>query len=207
MRRLRHWLMAAGLLAAFALSTPTTSAQSADATTPEKLDSELETRAREMLERYKANAARYIYYDIAWPKDEAEYGAVGKHAVLLVVAVSQDASELPVRRVVADGRKGMTLRAVATRERPLAAGTVARRVLGPHRQETVFIVPIDLLLQERALVADFAVNRTGFQIAAGPFTAPDFVKNDAKRNQTGKIDNGALAEMVAREFPGFTVKR
>lgn len=207
MRRLRHCLIAAGLVALCAFVGQAALAQGADAATPEKIDSELETRARDTFERYKANATRYIYYDIVWPKDEAEYGAVGKHAVLLVVAVSQDAAELPLRRVIADGRKSMQLRAVASRERPLAAGSTARRVLGPHRHETVFIVPVDVLLQERALVADFAINRTGFQIAAGPFAAPDFVKNDTKRAQAGKIDNAALADMVAREFPGFTLKR
>jgi hypothetical protein len=196
-----------GMLAGAVISTtPLAAAQpAADAVTPEKIDQELEKSAAELRARYNANAARYVYYDIAWPRDADEHVALGKHAVLLVVAISQDKTELPMRRVFGDGRKEVQLRAIATRERPTAPGSEAHRVFGAHRHETLYIVPTELLLQERALAGDFAANRKDFRIARGPFEGPLHVK--AADKKAGKLVNTALADMVAREFPGFTVKR
>jgi len=50
---------------------------------------------------------RVVRDDIAFPADDAEYLALGKHAVLLIAAVTHDPAELPIARVYLEKENGV----------------------------------------------------------------------------------------------------
>jgi hypothetical protein len=97
-------LILSALLAAAAFKTPA-GAQitrqdppSAHAVTPAEMDKRLEEQAADT-KKIAPRAARVALVDFAWPMNLEEYRATAKFIVVLVVAVSQQEQELPLKRV------------------------------------------------------------------------------------------------------------
>jgi hypothetical protein len=65
---------------------------------PADIAKRLEKSANETV-RIVPNAARGAAVDFAWPMTAEEYAATAKHVLVLVSVVTQDAAELPLRRV------------------------------------------------------------------------------------------------------------
>src|SRR6266481_3680406 len=63
-------------------------------------DQRLENDARRDQQRYAGSmVSRIAEFDVAFPIDAAEYASFGKFGVILVSALSHDASELPLAKV------------------------------------------------------------------------------------------------------------
>ncbi len=176
----------------------------AGAVTPADIDRRLEQRAADLKLMAPQGADRYVLFDTAYPHDQETYRAVGKCALLLIVAISKRAEELPLRRVytrIAD--RDIDLRMLGARRSETAPRSSARAMFGPYRFDAFYLAPLGALLRESLLLADFARNRTGFFINRAPLSPPDFIRDDAERDVAGTAQDAAVRAFAAREFPGF----
>lgn len=178
------------------------------AVTPDTIGRRLDAAAERGRRTAPNGAVRGAVVDLAWPKDESEYRALGKYAVVLVSAVSQDASELPLRRVYirTRWRREIELVKIGSERRELPKYSAAHWVLGPHREDGFYLVPAGLMMRGGVLLADFAAHRRGFKLYELPGSPPDFIQADHRaRAVPGAMpDPVALRAMVEREYPGFT---
>jgi hypothetical protein len=74
--------------------------------TPEVIGKRLEDSAERTRKSSAKGAPRTAIIDFAWPQDEAEYRALGKYILVFVSAVSQEADELPLKRVYVENNTG-----------------------------------------------------------------------------------------------------
>mgnify|MGYP007037813686 CR=1 FL=1 len=87
-------------------------------------------RIADAAEQYKEYAPipRIAFYDIGFPKDQAEFEELNGYGILLVSALSQDASELPIKKVyaVVDGREFVleTIREISLKNNNLTSQVV-----------------------------------------------------------------------------------
>lgn len=153
------------------------------------------------------HAIRAVYYDMASPADREEYLATGGYALMWVVVIVDDASELPLKRVYLKTAKGeVSLIRVSSRRRPMEIeDKIVQQVYGTHRQDALYYVPITADIQGAKVVADFTRNRVGFVVGAlgelsaslgGPVIKPAEVANPA-----------AMKALQRREYPDFFVRR
>src|SRR2546423_12629627 len=90
------------------------------AVTNTALDGRLSQAA--MQYRSYAPVPRIAFYDIAFPKDCAEFTSMSGHAVLVVTAVVQDSTELPPARIyLGSGAAGDLLRIGGVQSRVASA--------------------------------------------------------------------------------------
>lgn len=177
------------------------------AVTPAEMDKRLEQQAVET-KKIAPKAARVALVDFAWPQNAAEYRALGKFIVVLVVAVSQQDEELPLTRLyVAAGGRTVVLQKIGSERRAIAEGSEVATVLGRHREDAFYVAPAGPMMRKGDLLIDFAVNRSGFRVFELPGTPPDFVQADRNPNpgKGSKPDAAAVRAMIQREYPGFKV--
>jgi hypothetical protein len=175
-----------------------------DSVTPQDIDLRLERRAAEIKRMAPQGADRYVLFDLSFPVDAAEYRAVGKTALVLIVAVSRKTDELPLRRVYARaGTNEVDAQRLGSRRSELPPKSLARAVVGRYREDAFYLAPVGALLRENMLIGDFAKNRLGFVINRAAFDPPDFILADGERDVAGKTDATALNAFVEREYPGF----
>ena len=149
---------------------------------------------------------RYVLFEISYPLDETEYRAVGKTAVVLTVAVSRNADELPLRRVYTRAAsQDVDLQKLGSRRSELPAAWMTRGVVGPYREDAFYLAPLGPLLRENLLICDFAKNRSGFLINRAPLDAPAFIRADRARDSADKPAEGAVRALIERDYPGFGI--
>jgi hypothetical protein len=177
---------------------------SQNAVTPAEIDRRLEQRTAELRKVAPQGGDRYVLFDLAYPRDEAEYRAVGKSALVFLAALSRSSDELPLRRVYTRvGRQEVELRRLGSRRSELPPSSVARQVIGRFREDAFWLAPVGPLLRENALLCDFAKNRTGFELNRGPFEPPDFIRADRAREKADKPQDAAVKAFAEREYAGF----
>jgi hypothetical protein len=175
-----------------------------EAVTPQDIDRRLDERAAEIRRAAPQGGDRYVLFDIAYPRDEAEYAAVGKSALVFLAALSRNSDELPLRRAYTRvGRQEIDLRKLGSRRSELPSSAIARQVIGPFREDGFWLAPAGPLLRENVLLCDFAKNRTGFALNRAPFEPPDFISADRARDKADKPQDAAVKAFVEREYPGF----
>ena len=199
------------LLASAAFGTPagaqmvTQSPPSQHAVTPADMDKRLEDQAAR-IKAIAPRADRIALVDFAWPNSVEEYRANAKFIVVLVVAVSHDEKELPLKQVYvrANGRT-VALEKIASERRSVSADAAIASVAGRFREDSFYLAPAGAMMRKGDLLIDFAVNRSGFRVYELPGTPPDFVLADRDPNPArgAKPDAKALRAMIEREYPGF----
>jgi len=180
-----------------AAQNPVTSAEMTD---------RLEKSAVRTAKSAPQGAARGASVDFTWPADAEEYRKLARHVLVLVSVVTQDAAELPLRRVYVDANgKQTALTRLSSQRSSVARGSVTFSVLGPHREDGFYLAPAGALMAEGHLQADFAVRRIGFNLYRLPGTPPDFIKADGDPMPAGdaRPDIPALKAMLQREYKGF----
>ena len=141
---------------------------------------------------------RIALFDIAFPKDSTEAVALAGNAVLVVTAIVQDSSELPLRRVYL-GTDDLVRFAAAGSH--VVDSTVAR-TFGRYRMDAVFLVPLSLLAQPSNLLADFATHRQGFRVGQLSGEVPPYlVALSRAQRGTASPPGGALWAFTRREYP------
>jgi hypothetical protein len=175
----------------------------------------LDQRVHELAAKYHpqyGKLPRVIDYDIAYPSTPEEYGALNKHAVVLLTALTQDAAELPLKRVFLhrDGAEDLNLDVLAVFYAPTDNDPLVRETLGPIRAEVFCLLPVARTFADSTLQVDFAKTRTGFVVARFPQSVDeDFIMNDKDRNPSphNRVSPEALKVLLAREFPDFEVEK
>ena len=148
--------------------------------TPAQLDQAIEDFARGIPAGITAD--RYAAFAVAMPADAAEYQALNKHALLVVAALSKDASELPLKRVYLEqGKRTLELPFVALVHSEVPAGSAAGKLMGTHRVDAYYLIPTSAWRKPGTLLADFAAHRQEFIL--GRFPQPiqeEFIRDDPK---------------------------
>ena len=165
-------------------------------------------RISDAAEQYKQYAPipRIAFYDIGYPKDAEEFERLNGHGILLVSAMSQNASELPIAKVyaVAGGQtvELKSLKRYLSEEADPASRVV--KTFGAYRADELFLFPVYLRLQRAELLVDFAQNRTGMKLAAFDGTTPEALGALPNRRPTAQTGfENALEVFIKREYPGF----
>jgi hypothetical protein len=178
---------------------------SAKSVSPAQMDGRIRSAAEQY--RQYAPVPRIALYDWAYPKDSAEYEAMNGYAVLLITALTQDSSELPLRRVyVRTSRDELDLNSVTwLRSDERAMDPLSAHVFGRHRVDALYLLPVALAVGGGQLLTDFQVNRDGFALArlAGQLP-PALAEHVRVRLPTAdRPSTAAIARLLSREYPGF----
>jgi len=159
----------------------------------------------QMAQKYSAETTdRVVRDDIAFPINEKEYKNLGKHAILLVAAVTHDPAELPIARVYLERPEGVIeLQKVGSSLCRTSPGSAVERVLGPYRENALYLLPISSYFEKAKLLIDFARNRSGFQLIQFPeevkldFVLADFGHGD---DTTLQASTEGVNAVVLREY-------
>jgi hypothetical protein len=206
MKKLLVGLLALFVVEAAGAQTLTTRPVSQDPVTQADMAERLEKSAIQTAKSAPKGAARGSSIDFCWASTPEEYQALAKHVLVLVSVVTQDAAELPLRRVyvTVDGKETELTR-LSSQLSGVRKGSKTFSVLGPHREDGFYLAPAGLMMAEGYLQADFAVRRNGFNLYKLPGTPPDFIKADSNTMAVpdAKPDTPALRALLTREYRGF----
>jgi hypothetical protein len=200
------WALTAFLSTAAHAQTLTQRPLAQNPVTSAEMTERLEKSAVRTAKSAPQGAARGASVDFTWPADAEEYRKLAKHVLVLVSVVTQDAAELPLRRVYVDSNgKQTALTRLSSQRSSVARGSVTFSVLGPHREDGFYLAPAGALIADGHLQADFAVRRIGFNLYRLPGTPPDFIKadGDPMPARDARPDMPALKTMLQREYRGF----
>jgi hypothetical protein len=148
-------------------------------------------------------ADRAATADIAWPADTAELEALGRNAVLHVISAAQTASELPISKVyvLADSAKPIELTRIGMpRLTKLDPASPVGKLIGPHQEESFFLLPISATACRGEISIDFAQGRSAFTVIGLPAATPPSLLEDEYR-EPGKPSPDRLRRFMRREWP------
>ena len=200
------WMLTAFLSIAAHAQTLTQRPVSQNPVTSAVMTERLEKSALRTAKSAPKGAARGASVDFTWPADAEEYRKLAKHVLVLVSVVTQDAAELPLRRVYVDANGKQTqLTKLSSQRSSVAEGSVTFSVLGRHREDGFYLAPAGAMMADGHLQADFAVRRIGFNLYKLPGTPPDFIRDDsdAVPAKDARPEMPALKAMLQREYKGF----
>jgi hypothetical protein len=206
MRRLL--IVALALLVSSAVNAQTLTQRpvSQGAVTPEDMTERLEKAALRTKAQAPKGAARGSSVDFCWPSSAEEYQAIGKYVLVLVSVVTQDAAELPLRRVyvTVNGEQTELLK-LSSQRRDVKKASTTFSILGPFREDAFYVAPAGLMMSDGYLQADFVIRRENFNLYKLPGTAPDFIKadKDPMPAKDAAPDMPALKALLRREYQGF----
>jgi hypothetical protein len=206
MQRLLVWLLALFLSHAADAQTLTKRPVSQNPVTSAEMSERLEQSAIRTAKSAPNGAARGSSVDFTWPADADEYRTLAKHVLVLVSVVTQDAAELPLRRVYVNINGQQTeLIKLSSQLSGVRQGSVTFSVLGPYREDGFYLAPAGPMMADGYLQADFAVRRNGFNLYRLPGTPPDFIKADSNPMpaKDAKPEPPALKALLQREYKGF----
>ena len=176
------------------------------AVTPADMTERLEKAAMRTKEQAPKGGARGSSIDFCWPSSAEEYQAIGKYVLVLVSVVTQDAAELPLRRVyvTVNGEQTELVR-LSSQRRDVKKGSTTHPILGPFREDGFYVAPAGLMMRDGYLQADFAIRRNNFNLYKLPGTPPDFVKadNDPMPARDATPNMPTLKALLTREYQGF----
>ncbi len=206
MRILLIWILTAFLSANAHAQTLTQRPVAQNLVTSAEMTERLEKSALRTAKSAPKGAARGSSVDFTWPADAEEYRKLARHVLVLVSVVTQDAAELPLRRVYASINGQQTeLTRLSSQLSGVQKGSVTFSVLGPYREDGFYLAPAGAMMADGYLQADFAVRRIGFNLYKLPGTPPDFIKADSNPMpaKDGGPETPALKAMLQREYNGF----
>lgn len=177
----------------------------------EAMNRQIESQAEGLLRDLKREGlptdviTRQIFWDIAYPANALEYRTLNGYGVILVTAFARDKAELPLQRVFVVSGKNMIeldrLSVILTEQRPDAAPAV---IFGRYRADALYAFPVDIKRKPGKLRADFAKNRTDFDLAAFDGTIDEFLRVlPASSGLKGNVPQKEIEAFVRREYPGF----
>ena len=200
------WILTAFLSIAAHAQTLTQRPVAQNPVTSVEMTERLEKSAVRTAKSAPQGAARGASVDFTWPADADEYRKLAKHVLVLVSVVTQDAAELPLRRVYVDSNGKQTqLTRLSSQRSSVARESVTFSVLGPYREDGFYLAPAGSMMADGHLQADFAVRRIGFNLYRLPGVPPDFIRDDSDPMpaKDARPDTPALKVMLQREYQGF----
>ena len=172
---------------------------------PRAIGERLEQAAKRFRQQGKT-LDRIVETDMYAPKDQAEYDGLGGNAIVLLSAVSQTKSELPLRRVYisVDGRETDLVQIDAPKP-DRSVPKKAADVIGSYRQDRFYLAPVALLGKEGFIGVDWAENRSGFRAFKLPSGERKWMQS-ATLAPASKPKPAMLKAVFAREYAGYTIK-
>ncbi len=165
------------------------------------IDARLDKAARDA-EANGTDAVRFELFDMAVPPTAADYKALAGYTVMLVVAVTKDPGELPLRRVyIQAGAKITPVKQIYAVSHDTAAGTDARHIFGRAREFALFLVPTAAMLTQHDIRCDLAKSRKGLLLGALHF---DPLPYPIPAAAPAKPLPGALLAFLKSQYPGLT---
>ena len=147
---------------------------------------------------------RTTQFDMAYPRNAEEYGAMNGVGILWVTAHSQVPEELPLNnmRISTAGAGNIELEAyswfLTIEEDELVAS-----VLGRNRVDAVYLVPFYKEVAGASLLVDYAINRTDFFITQFEASFPDKlgVLKSLYNDEMKHPETDVFLSMLNREYP------
>jgi hypothetical protein len=112
---------------------------------------------------------------------------------------------LPLRRVYVEGSGGTTELTRISSIRSIAPKSFTSNILGKYRATSYYLLPVALLSQHGRVIADFAMDRTGDQLASLDDSEFDYVKSDSDRLGSTP-DRAALHDFVEQHFKNIALR-
>src|SRR5436309_5365190 len=166
------------------------------------LDARLAAAARQY--HSYAPVPRIAFFDLAYPKDSTEAAAMNGYAVLVVTAVVQDSTELPLPHVYVrsvNGDRELPLVARVASWLP-ASDTIVRPTFGKFRLDASYLLPIAARASQGDLLVDFATHRQGFRLIHFAGDVPEPVRRlQFTGTPSGQPAPSTVWAMVQREYP------
>jgi hypothetical protein len=164
----------------------------------------LDARIRDAAKQYRTYAPipRTAFFDIAYPKDSSEAQALSGYAVMVVTALVQDSTELPLTELyfrTASGDRPFDLySSVAS----TVVDTVISATFGRFRLDALYLIPLASRLVTGELLADFATHRRGFRLGQFDGQVPEQLQHlGTVRTPQHLPPDAAVAIIVRREYP------
>jgi hypothetical protein len=181
------------------------------AVTPERVDADFQKDAekRQASGKPAAFGRRYYFF---FNMTAAEYAALAKQTVFLIVMLTHKSEELPLKRVYVrvDGRDTPVPRIAGSRGE-IEDNSLATQVYGRYREDGIYLVPSATMLRDGQILMDFANGRTASLMMQLP---SNVATEDAKKNPIyaspdapagAKPDLKELQAFIRRKLPGFPV--
>jgi len=154
--------------------------------------------------RSYAPVPRIAFFDLAYPKDSTEAAAMNGYAVLVVTAVVQDSTELPlphvyVRSVSGDHELPLIARVASWLP---ATDTIVRATFGRFRLDASYLLPLTARASQGDLLVDFAIHRQGFRLIHFAGDVPEPVRRLRFTGTSAEQPAPSTVwVMVRREYP------
>jgi hypothetical protein len=210
LRRLACIASAGSILTAWAaVPTPAQTVknqtEAADPTTLESVARSLENTAHGLEKTGGLRGSNMQWHS---PARATEYQALAKYIPVLIVVVSQDKAELPLRRVYVESSSGTTELTRISSVRSVDPKSFTSNILGKYRETSYHLLPVALLSQHGRVIADFAIHRTGYQLATLDDNELDYVKSDSEPlpSPGSNPDRAALHDFVERHFKNIPLR-
>lgn len=171
----------------------------ADPTTLDSVAASLENTAHSLEKNGGLRGSNMQWHS---PASSTEYRALARYIPVLVVVVSQDELELPLKRVYVDANGTQTDLERISSIRSVDPKNFTSKILGRYRETSYYLLPVALLSSEGRVIADFAVHRTGYQLAVMTDKPIDYVQADSHPMPTpgDTPDKATLRDFVKRHF-------
>lgn len=171
----------------------------------------LTNQIRQAAEQCKvlAPVPRVAFIDVAYPRDNEEAKALAGYAVVLITSISQDKTELPLRRVyvVANGTS-VDLECLVSVESTISENpAVIATTFGPNRCDALYLMPICAAMKKGSIFIDFAKNRSAFKSYEFQGPGPrDLGRWKVWPAPESRPTAQSLEGIIRREFPCFLAK-
>ena len=180
--------------------------------TPDRVKSDQEAFAKKLQESGKGPLPRGRNSYFAWSSmTPAEFEALGRHTVFLIVAWTQKPEELPVKLVhLRTDTQDVPVYKVSSWKTPVDSGSLTAKMYGPNREDGFYLVPGGAMLRKGQIRVDLSANEAGWILLELPSnvasaTAKRFPNLDPAPG--AKPNLKALQAFIQRKFPGFPVPR
>ena len=160
----------------------------------------IEHDAAQDLKSDPAGYGWFVDLDLVFPKDRAEYEALGKFAIIVLASFSNDKAELPLSAVYA---AGAPLTCLSPVWRDVPPGSATAKAYGTFRSDTLCALPIEAMRKSNSIKVDFAKNRNGLEVSGMAIKEPGFIEADPDPRPSPSPDPLVLEKMIEREYPGF----
>lgn len=159
-------------------------------------------------EKYKeyAPVPRAAFYDIGYPQNKAEFEELDGYCVLLLSTVSQNETELPLKRVyvLIDGKEIELTLFKEVFSKNSDANSQVYKTFGAFKVDSLYLIPVYLTKTSSDLLVDFAENRNGMKVVGFSGEVSVQVKNLPDTKPSGKASlTDAMKKFIKREYPGF----
>src|SRR5262245_38967776 len=133
--------------------------------TPQRITREIEAWAKKE-DRPLERTSNYFIFD---PESAAEFTALARYSLLVLSVVTQDASELPLKRVyIRTADKEIPLTKISSWRVSVDQDLLTARIYGQYREDGFYLFPTAAFLRTAQLQVDFAAKRSALPVLELP---------------------------------------